>query len=297
MPAAPCRRILQLTIAHTEETQLAWLDSLPNAPTLCAHVCLKGLSCKSKPVQTQLRRLHRVRVLECVSEAGSHAAGHEGVCAFRFLIDHYHDPAWEHVYFLHGDVNAAKHRTQKGHLLRYLSRPVWPAWPATRMAMTPEHCGCGMSGIRLHPFGPRDFWFTAVAWWFGTMLRPRDETTARLAEMWAGIADCTERDGPHVCTRAGQGAYPLHRGLLSSPAGFMFGVDRSAALQRSRRFFEAQYRLCRFGLRTLPRGVKLSPPAAQMEAPGLLYNPLVYGQCACPPPHTMVALAYSLVPP
>ena len=42
---------------------------------------------------------------------GGNEAGHEGVCAFRFLIDNYQRP-WRGVYFTHGDVPLLKHGGQ-----------------------------------------------------------------------------------------------------------------------------------------------------------------------------------------
>ena len=57
----------------------------------------------------------------------------------------------------------------------------------------------------------------------------------------------------------------------------MFAVDRAAALQRSRRFLEAQYRLCKVGARVLSPGLLGAPRAARLPAPGFDYNPLVYG--------------------
>jgi hypothetical protein len=97
-----CPRVLQLTLARTQEVDLRWLDSLPNADTLCAHVCLKGLACNSSLVRHSLRNLKRVGLHSCVEEPGGHANGHEGVCAFRFLLDHYDDSEWKGVFFLHG---------------------------------------------------------------------------------------------------------------------------------------------------------------------------------------------------
>ena len=67
----------------------------------------------------------------------------------------------------------------------------------------------------------------------------------------------------------------LHNGTLSSPLGFMFAVDRAAALQRSRRFLQAQYRMCKVGVRVLPPGLDGAPDAARLSHPGFDYNPLV----------------------
>jgi hypothetical protein len=141
--------------------------------------------------------------------------------------------------------------------------------------MREEHCGCGLGGIRQSPFGPKDFWYRAMTWWLGSMLALREPAAAMAAERWAQSAECIH--GSHLCTRAGQGSYPLHRGMLSSPLGFMFGIDRESALSRSRDFLEAQYRLCKVGLRTMPYGWSGAPRAAWLPSPGMDYNPLVYG--------------------
>ena len=103
--SSACRRILQLTIARQSELEAlpTWLDALPHAATLCAHVCLKGLTCAARSTGTTLKKLTRVRLHSCVEEPGGHENGHEGVCAYRFLLDQYDKP-WEHVFFLHGDV-------------------------------------------------------------------------------------------------------------------------------------------------------------------------------------------------
>ena len=100
--SANCTRILQLTVANMRETNLDWLDQLPNARTLCADVCLRGIPCHSPTVQQAFSRWRGMRLHRCVEEPGGHENGHEGVCVFRFLIDHYDDTSWTGVYFLHG---------------------------------------------------------------------------------------------------------------------------------------------------------------------------------------------------
>jgi hypothetical protein len=156
----------------------------------------------------------------------------------------------------------------------YLARNEWPKWPSSRFEMTAAHCGCGHYGSLLNPFGPRDFWHLVLTWWLGQFLVPRDPTARAALEAWQASADCNKGG---VCSRAGVGAWPLHNGTLNSPLGFMFAVDRAAALQRSRRFLEAQYRMCKVGVRTLPAGMTGAGRAAFLPQPGFDYNPLVYG--------------------
>ena len=68
-------------------------------------------------------------------------------------------------------AGAPKHHTQFMALKRYLERAEWPAWPAKRLDMTPEHCGCGTYGGSMKsPFGPLDFWYAASSWWLGVVL-------------------------------------------------------------------------------------------------------------------------------
>jgi hypothetical protein len=284
-----CPRILQLTLARPNELNIQWLDTLPHASTLCAHICLKGMSCSSPQTEDALRGLKHMRVHSCVEEPGSHENGHEGVCAFRFLLDNYETP-WKHVFFLHGDVNTGHHAGQFKSFQQYLARNEWPVWPRTRAQMRNEHCGCGHWGGLLNPFGPRDFWFHGLTWWLGQMIEPREGTARALSQDWVSTADC--RHG--VCARYGVGAWPLHNGTLSSPLGFMFAVDRAAALQRSRRFLEAQYRICKVGVRVMAPGVHAAGQAARVPLPGFDYNPLV---CAHAPPHDQTVtylLTYSL---
>ena len=267
-----CPRVLQLTLTGEHQLRLGWLDELPHSSELCAHLCLKGMSCGSEAVRRGIDGLRRMRVHSCVEEPGGHENGHEGVCAFRFLLDNYEAP-WEHVFFLHGDVVTSHHAQQFKAFRAYLSRNEWPPWPRSRALMTAEHCGCGHWGGLLQPFGPRDFWFMGLTWWLGQMVEPREPTARALAAEWAAAADC--RHG--TCSRQGVGAYPLHNGTLSSPLGFMFAVDRAAALQRSRRFLEAQYRMCKVGVRVLPPGWTGAPTASRLAAQGFDYNPLVWG--------------------
>jgi hypothetical protein len=100
--SAACPRVLQLTIAKEADVDLSWLDRLPHAPSLCAHVCLKGLRCDSPSVRATIGGWEKMRLHSCIEEPGGHENGHEGVCAFRFLLDHYDDPTWRGVFFLHG---------------------------------------------------------------------------------------------------------------------------------------------------------------------------------------------------
>jgi hypothetical protein len=267
-----CPRVLSLTLSRPSDLSLGWLDGLPHAQTLCAAVCLKGMQCNSEIARRSLGSLRKMRVHSCVEEPGGHENGHEGVCAFRFLLDNYEAP-WEGVYFLHGDVVAPKHAVQYHAFVRYLQRARWPEWPARRADLREEHCGCGAIGEYLAPFGPRDFWFLALTWWLGTMVEPRAPQERDVATAWAAAADCHRGH----CSRAGVGAWPLHRGVLSSPLGFMFGVDRQSALQRSKHFLAVQYRLCKVGVRVLPNGMSGAGRAAWLPRPGFDYNPLVYG--------------------
>ena len=118
-----------LTLARERDLALGWLDVLPHAETLCAAICLKGLQCDSAPVKSALAGLHFMRVHSCVEEPGGNENGHEGVCAFRFLLDNYEKP-WQHVFFLHGDANTPHHVLVSSELTRYLKRNEWPVWPA-----------------------------------------------------------------------------------------------------------------------------------------------------------------------
>ena len=275
-PQRPCLRIVQLTVAG--DVNLMWLEGLPGASAgLCVAVCLKGLQCRAPHIARALRSMRRVRLHSCVEEAGGHEAGHEGVCAFRFLLDQYEDATWQHVFFIHGDINAGKHSGQKAHFMRYLMRPLWPAWPESLAEMQPEHCGCGPLGTLHSPFGPRDFWFESISWWLGSMLTRSAANESAHIERWASSADCDH--GSSTCSRSGMGAYPLHGGALSSPRGFMFAIDRAAAIgRRSKRFLAAQYRLCRYGLRVLPRGLHEAPPNhTKLRPPAFSFPPLTWG--------------------
>ena len=127
-----CNRILQLTLAKSADLKLDWLDALPHAETLCAHVCLKGMRCGSSEVQSAMHGLKKMTVHSCVEEPGGHENGHEGVCAYRFLIDNYDKP-WDGVYFLHGDVVTGHHSSQFRFFREYLSKNEWPAWPQTHL--------------------------------------------------------------------------------------------------------------------------------------------------------------------
>ena len=276
--ASTCTRILQLTLAKPSDLRLSWLDDLPHAESLCAHVCLKGMRCSSTHTQDAIRGLKRMRVHSCVEEPGGHENGHEGVCAYRFLLDNYDSPTWQGVFFLHGDVVTPHHAGQFKAFKEYLQHNEWPKWPSTRAEMKPEHCGCGNYGSLLNPFGPKDFWHLVMTWWLGQFLVPREPHAAAAYERWVATANCRHAGRSEaVCNRYGVGAWPLHNGTLSSPLGFMFAVDRASALQRSRRFLEAQYRMCKVGVRVLPPGMHGAARAARLPAPAFDYNPLVYG--------------------
>jgi len=275
---APCPHVLSLTIARPTELHHLpeWLDALPNANKLCAAVCLKGMRCDDTRSAETLSKLH-MRIHSCVEEPGGHENGHEGVCAFRFVVDNYDQP-WKNVFFLHGDVPpqfSGKHHFQYAALLEFLRRDEWPAWPKTRAAMTQTICGCGAAGARANQFGHADFWYQTITWWLGNFVAPRDQDTARAADDWVAAADCD----PYTnrCRRSGVGAYMLHNGSLSSPLGFMFNVDRRSVLQRSKTWLLAQHRMCLVGVRALPPGVRGAPRAARLPSPGFDYNPLVWG--------------------
>ena len=272
-----CPRVLSLTLARERDLALGWLDVLPHAETLCAAICLKGMQCDSAPVKSALAGLHFMRVHSCVEEPGGNENGHEGVCAFRFLLDNYEKP-WQHVFFLHGDANTPHHVLVSSELTRYLKRNEWPVWPARYADIKKEHCGCKLM-TDAYPsrdramFGPKDFWFTHLTWYLGTMLRPRDPTAAALAERWAAGGACARPP----CSRGGHGAYVLHNGSLASPMSYMFSVDRRSALQRSKAFLEANYRMCKVGVRSLEVGMSGAPRAARLRQPGFDFNPLVWG--------------------
>lgn len=274
--AGACPRILSLTLAREHELRLGWLDALPQGRGLCVSLCLKGMRCGGGAARRAVAGLRRVGVHSCVEEPGGNENGHEGVCAFRFLLDNY-DAAWEGVYFLHGDMpNRPMHAIQFADLRRFLARDRWPPWPARGTAsgaISDRHCGCGKLGSSPSPFGPRDFWFDHITWWLGTFLRPADAAADASLAAWERHAEC--RQG--ACSRAGHAAYPLHNGSLYFPAGFMFAIDRAAALRRSRAFLEAQYRLCRVGVRALPPGTRGAGRAIRVPPGGFDFNPLIWG--------------------
>lgn len=273
-PRSSCTRVLSITVAHAHEVrELAWLDELPHADTLCAALCLKGLSC-SEATRAVRQTLRIVRFHSCVEEPGGRRAGLEGVCAYRFLIDNYEEASWQHVYFVHGDAHTAKHAEQSRALRNHLRRDEWPCWPETREQLHETHCGCAFLDERKGagtPFGPRDHWYPPMTWWLGAMLMPRDGARRATVDAWVARADCSRRRAR--CTRSGVGAWPMHNGTLSAPACFMFALDRDSALQRSRRFLEAQYRLNRRGLRVLPPGVHGAARDAALAPPGFALDP------------------------
>ena len=88
-----------------------------------------------------------------------------------------------------------------------------------------------------------------------------------------------------VGRRSAEGAYFLHNGTLYSPIGFMFAVDRRSVHMRSLQFLEANYRMCKYGVRVLPEGWVDHAPSTQMPAQNangfggksFCYNPLIWG--------------------
>ena len=193
------------------------------------------------------------------------------MCAFRFLMDNYHRQ-WRGVYFTHGDVPLSKHRGQYHRMRTFFQEDQWPPWPDRREEITAQHCGCNM-GPAL--FGPKDFWYKTITWWLGTMITLKDPSAARTSESWMSS----------VGRRASEGAYFLHNGTLFSPIGFMFAVDRRSVHTRSLRFLEANYRMCKYGVRVLPEGWVEHAPSTEMPAQNangfggkpFCYNPLVWG--------------------
>ena len=267
-----CPRVLSLTVArHSETAALSeWLDDLPHAESLCVHICLKGMLCDGAETVNALGGLRKVTIHSCVEEKGGSANGHEGVCAFRFLLDNYHQP-WGHVYFLHGDMHRPKHSLQYAALKRYLDKKEWPLWPRTRSAITADICGCQTAAWPYPPpFGPRDFWYASITWWLGNFLQLADRTANEASERWAAHAECSHGG----CSRSGLASYMLHNGTWNFPLGFMFVVDRASALQRSREWIAAQYRMCRLGVRALPPGMHHAARAAVLRKPGFDYAPL-----------------------
>ena len=107
---ADCPHIVSITLARRTELKLNWMDALPNADKLCTALCLRqDLKCDESLVQVAMGNWTKMGVHSCIEEPGGNEAGHEGVCAFRFLMDNYHRP-WRGVYFTHGDVHLPKHR-------------------------------------------------------------------------------------------------------------------------------------------------------------------------------------------
>ena len=181
--------------------------------------------CLKSPEEALAKGLHFMRVHSCVEEPGGNENGHEGVCAFRFLLDNYEKP-WQHVFFLHGDANTPHHVLVSSELTRYLKRNEWPVWPARYADIKKEHCGCKLM-TDAYPsrdralFGPKDFWFTHITWWGRCCGR---DPAAALAERWRPAARARGR-----LLAYGHGAYVLHNGSLASPMSYMFSVDRRSA--------------------------------------------------------------------
>jgi hypothetical protein len=268
----PCPHVLSLTVARHSETLAlgSWLDRLPHSSQLCVAVCLKGLNCDDEETVKALGAIRNVRVHSCVEVPGGSANGHEGVCAFRFLLDNYGEP-WTHVYFAHADVHKPKHAVQFQALRSYLARNEWPVWPRSIAKLTQDHCGCvGAMPSKPLPFGPVDFWWPHITWWLGNFVSLAEPSAAFTSDSWASQAACSKGG----CSRAGFGAYLLNNGTWSSPIGFMFAVDRAAALQRSKEWLRAQYRMNKHGVRVLPPGMGSAPRAARLTLPGFDFAPL-----------------------
>lgn len=266
MPASKCPHILSLTLARKHELKLSWLDSLPNAGTLCLALCLKGLQCGAPEVRSSLRKLGSIRLHSCVEEPGGSEWGHEGVCAFRFLLDNYDTP-WKGVFFTHADVNTGHHYVQFRLMHAFLQRNEWPAWPDRIEEVTAQHCGCGGSVGTGVEFGPRFFWYKHITWWLGHFVTPTDPAAATGSEEWIA----------QVGRRALEGAYMHHNGTLYSPDCFMFAVDRASVRSRSRDFYFANYQLNLHGVRVIPEGANTASPGAVRHGNGFNFNPLVWG--------------------
>lgn len=271
--ARECPRVVSLTVArHPELVELpSWLDGLPQSSSLCVHLCLKGILCDGNETRNAVAGLKKIHLHSCVEEPGGSANGHEGVCAFRFLLDNYERRDWQHVYFAHADVHGPKHRSQFRAMKSYLAQASWPIWPKSLANMTSEHCGC-VGTFPSHPplFGPSDFWWKHITWWLGNFVALADQTAHKTSEEWSARAECTHGG----CSRAGFGAYLLNNGTWASPIGFMFGVDRASALQRSKPWLAAQYRMNKKGVRVLPPGMSGASRASWLPSPGFDFAPL-----------------------
>ena len=151
-----CPHVLSLTVArHTETAELSqWVDSLPGSNSLCVHICLKGMRCDGEETMSAFDSLRNVTVHSCVEEPGGSINGHEGVCAFRFLLDNYNEHTWTHVYFAHGDMHKSKHKEQYGAMKTYLANPVWPVWPTDFSEISQSTCGC----VGSFPDAPNGMW-------------------------------------------------------------------------------------------------------------------------------------------
>ena len=109
-----------------------------------------------------------------------------------------------------------------------------------------------------------------ITWWLGAFIKHRDPTAAAAANAWEARADCSHGG----CSRAGWGAYLLNNGTWSSPRGFTFAVDRASALQRSRHWLQAQYRMNKRGVRVMPPSLHDAPRARWLPKPGFDFAPL-----------------------
>lgn len=266
---ALCRHIISVCVARGVELAdlSVWPDRIAAAATTdappCIAACMRGnLSCADAHAAAALWKVTRLQ--SCVEEPGDVEFGHEGVCAFRFLVDYLVDSTWSHVYFAHGDITRSKHRRSYNALQALVARSQWPEWPEETRRVDGSVLAANFNQAT---FGPVDFWHPAINWWLSTFIQYRGDM-AMAAASW-------ERAAPprHV-------SWPLHNGTLRFPISFLFQVDRVTALRRSTRFYRAQYLLCKRGVRVLPAsaGGRLRP---HQGTPGrenaFTFTPLAWG--------------------
>lgn len=268
--AAACAHIVSITVGReTELTRLSsWPEELASSSTnqpLCYAPCMRGtLRCAA--VHAVAQQWRKAVLHSCVEEPGGNERGHEGVCAFRFLLDNLDNQNWSHVYFAHGDIYTPHHGWSRRALQKLVrQRGEWPEWPA---AAADVHRGILSANYVAGSFGPRDFWHVPITWWLQTFVQYKDEKMAQQAAAWEQHAS------------PGHAVWPLHNGTLRFPMSFMFSVDRRAALGRSARFYRAQYLLCKRGVRVLPgHSNGHAAPWTRMNPAerAINYNPLVWG--------------------
>jgi hypothetical protein len=165
------------------------------------------LSCAD--AQTAVAAWNATRLHSCVEEPGDVAFGHEGVCAFRFLLDNLDNSTWSHVFFAHGDIARAKHGRSYVALQALVARKQWPEWPEETRQIGKSVLAANFAQAS---FGPRDFWHPSINWWLSTFLQYRDGMGTAAAS-W-------EKAAPpqHV-------SWPLHNGTLRFPISFLFQVS------------------------------------------------------------------------